>query len=52
MICRGMREEASSHRQVPELISLQYAAQRYHSPGTTKTGVVYGLNGNPPQAHE
>jgi hypothetical protein len=52
MTCRETREEASSHRQVPELISLQYDAQRYLSPGTTKTGVVYGLNGNPPQAHE
>jgi hypothetical protein len=33
-------------------IALQEDGRDYVSPGTTKTGVVYRLKGNPPQAHE
>ena len=32
--------------------SLQLAAQDWVSLSTTKTGAVYRLKGNPPQAHE
>jgi hypothetical protein len=32
--------------------SLQYAAREWVSLGTTKTGIVYRLRGNPPQSHE
>jgi hypothetical protein len=33
-------------------IALQYAAQDWLALGTTKTGAVYRLKGNPPAAHE
>jgi hypothetical protein len=33
-------------------VALQLAAKEWVSLGTTKTGVVYGLKGNPRQAHE
>lgn len=33
-------------------ISLQYVAQDWLALGVTKTGAVYRLKGNPPQAHE
>ena len=33
-------------------VSLQYAAQDWLALGTTKTGAVYRLKGNPPNAHE
>ena len=33
-------------------IALQYAAQDWLALGTTKTGAVYRLKGNPPSAHE
>jgi hypothetical protein len=33
-------------------INLQYAAQDWLALGTTKTGAVYRLKGNPPTAHE
>jgi hypothetical protein len=33
-------------------VAPQLAAKDWVSLGTTKTGVVYGLKGNPPQAHE
>jgi hypothetical protein len=33
-------------------VSLQRRARDWVSLGTTKTGVVYRLKGNPPQAHE
>ena len=33
-------------------INLQYAAQEWLALGTTKTGAVYRLKGNPPNAHE
>ena len=33
-------------------VNLQYAAQDWLSLGTTKTGAVYRLKGNPPKAHE
>ncbi|HVM51029.1 MAG TPA: hypothetical protein VMU04_23575 [Candidatus Acidoferrum sp.] len=33
-------------------IALQYAAQDWLALGTTKTGAVYRLKGNPPTAHE
>ena len=33
-------------------VSLQFAAQDWISLSTTKTGAVYRLKGNPPQAHE
>jgi hypothetical protein len=32
--------------------ALQYAAREWISLGTTKTGIVYRLRGNPPQSHE
>jgi len=32
--------------------ALQYAARDWISLGTTKTGIVYRLKGNPPQSHE
>jgi hypothetical protein len=33
-------------------VSLQLAAKDWVLLGATKTGVVYQLNGNPPQSHE
>ena len=33
-------------------VNLQYAAQDWLALGTTKTGAVYRLRGNPPNAHE
>ena len=33
-------------------INLQYAAQEWLALGTTKTGAVYRLKGNPPNSHE
>jgi hypothetical protein len=33
-------------------VNLQYAAQEWLALGTTKTGAVYRLKGNPPTAHE
>jgi hypothetical protein len=33
-------------------VDLQYAAQEWLALGTTKTGAVYRLKGNPPAAHE
>jgi len=33
-------------------VNLQYAAQEWLALGTTKTGAVYRLKGNPPNAHE
>lgn len=33
-------------------VNLQYAAQEWLALGTTKTGAVYRLKGNPPKAHE
>lgn len=33
-------------------VSIQYAAQDWLALGTTKTGAVYRLKGNPPNAHE
>ena len=33
-------------------VNLQYAAQDWLALGTTKTGAVYRLKGNPPNAHE
>ena len=33
-------------------VALQHAGADWLSLGTTKTGMVYRLNGNPPQAHE
>jgi hypothetical protein len=33
-------------------VSLQYAAEAWLLLGATKTGMVYRLHGNPPQAHE
>jgi len=33
-------------------VNLQYAAQDWLALGTTKTGAVYRLKGNPPKAHE
>ena len=33
-------------------VNLQYAAQDWLALGTTKTGAVYRLRGNPPRAHE
>jgi len=33
-------------------VNIQYAAQEWLALGTTKTGAVYRLKGNPPTAHE
>jgi hypothetical protein len=33
-------------------VALQYAAQDWLALGTTKTGAVYRLKGNPPSSHE
>jgi hypothetical protein len=33
-------------------VQLQYEVQDWISLGTTKTGMVYRLKGNPPQGHE
>jgi hypothetical protein len=33
-------------------VALQYAAQDWLALGTTKTGAVYRLKGNPPNSHE
>ena len=33
-------------------VKLQYVARDWIALGTTKTGAVYRLKGNPPNAHE
>jgi hypothetical protein len=40
------------HRCEEFFVSLQNLAHEWVSLGTTKTGIVYRLKGNPPQAHE
>jgi hypothetical protein len=42
----------AKHRCETFFVSLQRGARDWVSLGTTKTGVVYRLKGNPPQAHE
>lgn len=44
--------EIASRRCEQFFVNLQYAAQDWLSLGTTKTGAVYRLKGNPPNAHE
>jgi hypothetical protein len=46
-----LREKALARAEA-FFVALQHAAQDWIAMGSTKTGVVYGLNGNPPQAHE
>jgi len=40
------------HRVEGFFLALQSLAHEWVSLGTTKTGIVYRLKGNPPQAHE
>jgi len=49
---RGDLHEIAKRRCEQFFINLQYAAQEWLSLGTTKTGAVYRLKGNPPMAHE
>ena len=53
---RFQREEevhkVARHRCEQFFVNLQYAAQDWLALGTTKTGTVYRLKGNPPNAHE
>jgi hypothetical protein len=44
--------EKTKHRCEEFFVSLQKTAEDWVSLGTTKTGMVYRLNGNPPQSHE
>jgi hypothetical protein len=44
--------EKASERMRAFFIALQQAGLDWLSLGTTKTGMVYRLRGNPPQAHE
>jgi len=46
-----LREKAMN-RAKAFFVALQLAAKDWIALATTKTGVVYGLKGNPPQAHE
>jgi hypothetical protein len=46
-----LRERAMARAEA-FFVALQLAAKDWVALGTTKTGVVYGLKGNPPQAHE
>jgi hypothetical protein len=49
------RDELSSKavkRSEQFFVSLQLAAKDWVLLGATKTGIVYQLNGNPPQSHE
>jgi len=45
-------KEAARRRCEQFFVNLQYAAQEWLALGTTKTGAVYRLKGNPPNAHE
>jgi len=44
--------EKTMNRAKAFFVALQLAAKDWIALATTKTGVVYGLKGNPPQAHE
>jgi len=44
--------EKARERMRAFFIALQQAGREWLSLGTTKTGMVYRLKGNPPQAHE
>jgi hypothetical protein len=44
--------KVARHRCEQFFVNLQYAAQDWLALGTTKTGAVYRLKGNPPNAHE
>ena len=54
--CRAERRNAlhaiAMKRAEQFFVSLQYTAQDWLALGTTKTGAVYRLKGNPPNAHE
>jgi hypothetical protein len=45
-------KERTRKRAEAFFLSLQQAAKDWIALGATKTGVVYGLKGNPPRAHE
>ena len=45
-------QEKARRRSEKFFIGLQQAARDWVSLGTTKTGIVYRLKGNPPQSHE
>jgi hypothetical protein len=49
---RNDLHEKARQRVEAFFVSLQKAARAWVSLGTTKTGIVYHLKGNPPQAHE
>jgi hypothetical protein len=49
---RDELHEKAVHRVRAFFIALQQAGRDWLSLGTTKTGIVYRLHGNPPQAHE
>jgi hypothetical protein len=46
------RDELRDGPRSPVLQKLQQSGRDWLSLGTTKTGLVYRLKGNPPQAHE
>ena len=49
----GLSQVKESDRSVEDLfVLLQNVESDWVSLGTTKTGAVYRLNGNPPQNHE
>jgi hypothetical protein len=54
--CKFLRgeklHEVTRRRCEQFFVNLQYAAQDWIALGTTKTGAVYRLKGNPPKAHE
>jgi hypothetical protein len=49
---RNQFHEEAKRRCQQFFVNLQYAAQDWLALGTTKTGAVYRLKGNPPNAHE
>jgi len=50
--CRDELHHKALERCKQFFIALQQSAHDWLSLGTTKTGLVYRLNGNPPQSHE
>ena len=49
---RDELHEKALHRVEKFFVALQEALAEWVALSTTKTGIVYGLNGNPPTAHE
>jgi hypothetical protein len=49
---RDEHHEKAMERARQFLVALQHSARDWLSLGTTKTGLVYRLKGNPPQSHE